>query len=98
MTQDQTIKDRTFDLLHFPGRKDNLGDIYDHLNAAARLSRALWTALNNSDLDLADERDREAMIELASIVADRTSAAEAAFYKKELDESDAANKSKDAMQ
>jgi hypothetical protein len=38
----------------------------------------LWNELSNPELDLADERDREALVELASIVADHTSAAEAA--------------------
>lgn len=65
-------------LLHIPGRADNLDDVDNHLNTAARLSRALWNALGNPDLDLKDERDREALMELASMVADHTSAAELA--------------------
>lgn len=75
---DTSTKDRNFDLLHVPGRKDHLEDVDNHLNSAARLARALWNALSNPELDFSDERDREAMIELASIVADHTSAAEAA--------------------
>jgi hypothetical protein len=72
-----SAKDHTFDLLHVPGRKDNLDDIHNHLNTAARLARVLWNELSNPELDLSDERDREAMVELASIVADHASAAEA---------------------
>jgi hypothetical protein len=69
-------------LLHRPSRAHNLSDLDDHLNTAARLSRALWNALNNPNIDTSDERDREALAELASIIADHTSAAEFAYNNK----------------
>lgn len=81
---DASTKDHTFDLLHVPGRKDHLDEVHNHLNTAARLARVLWNELSNPELDLADERDLQALIELASIVADHTSAAEAARGKGSL--------------
>jgi hypothetical protein len=95
---DASTEDHSFDLLHVPGRKDNLEDVYNHLNTAARLSRILWNELSNPELDLSDERDREAMVELASIVADHASAAEAVLNKGCRARTDAAAKSKDSGQ
>jgi hypothetical protein len=77
-------KRNIFNLLHVPGRKDNLGDVHDHLKTASRLARASWNALSNRESDPSDERDRESLIELASLVADHTSVAEAALYKKSI--------------
>jgi hypothetical protein len=70
------------ELLHFPARAHNLSDVDDHLDKAARLSRALWNALSNPDIDTSDRRDREALAALATIIADHTSAAEFAYNNK----------------
>ncbi|WP_374545041.1 hypothetical protein [Rhodoblastus sp.] len=70
------------DMLHRPDRMNDPGDADVHIETAARLSRALWIALKNADFDFSEERDRAAMIELASMVADHTSAAQLAFYRK----------------
>ncbi|MGD9541086.1 hypothetical protein [Methylocystis sp.] len=67
--------------LHWPARADHLEDVEDHLGVAARLSRALWLALAGDISE--DERDIDALRELAGVVADHASAARYAFYKKE---------------
>ncbi|MGD9542228.1 hypothetical protein [Methylocystis sp.] len=67
--------------LHWPGRADCLEDIEQHLNTASRLARALWIALTVGDF-AGDERDVDALCELASAVSDHTSAARFAFYGK----------------
>jgi hypothetical protein len=66
--------------LHDPSRIDHMGDLECHATKAARLSRALWDALCNYDASYDDERSRNALIELASDVADHTSAIEYLFY------------------
>lgn len=67
--------------LHWPGRADQLEDMEVHLGTAARLSRALWKALIGHIGD--DQRDLEALRELANAVADHASAARYAFCKKQ---------------
>lgn len=67
-------------LLHCAARKGHLEDLEIHLIKAARLSRALWVALQNEDL-CEDDRSRLALAELASEVADHASAAEFVFFK-----------------
>ncbi len=64
------------DYLHLPARADHLEGMDQHLNKAARLSRALWIALGNEELSSGDLRSRDALLELASQVADHASAAE----------------------
>jgi len=64
------------DYLHWPARADHLEDMEQHLNKAARLSRALWVALSSVETDTQDARTRSALIELASEIADHSSAAE----------------------
>lgn len=66
------------DELHTMARLSRLDELEDHLNTAARLARALWLAIGGMD-DL-DERDKQGLTELASMVADHTSAARFAFY------------------
>jgi hypothetical protein len=65
--------------LHWPARADHLEDLENHLGVAARLSRALWLALQGDARE--DQRDLEALRELASAVSDHASAARYAFYK-----------------
>jgi hypothetical protein len=67
------------DYLHLPARADHLEGMDQHLNKAARLSRALWIALGNEELSSGDLRSRDALLELASQVADHASAAEFLF-------------------
>lgn len=66
-------------LLHWPARSASLQSVDEHLNSAARLSRALWCALYSEQTDTSDPRDREGLLELASMIADHTSAAEYAY-------------------
>jgi hypothetical protein len=68
-------------MLHRPCRADHLENLEEHLNIAARLSRALWELAASPDLSTEDERSREALQELAAMVADHASAARYVFYK-----------------
>jgi len=70
------------EFLQQPARAHRLESLEEHLNAAARLSRALWCTLE-SDRLFSDRRDQEALAELASQVSDHASAARYAFYQKE---------------
>lgn len=85
------VKESPLNLLQYPARKDTLLSAEEHVHTAARLSRVLWNALSNPELETWDERDREAMVELASILADHTSAAEAALYKEHLGQQNGAD-------
>ena len=69
-------------MLHHPSRADHHESLEEHLNIAARLSRALWELMISHDLDTEDERTLDALKELASTVADHSSAARYVFYKK----------------
>ncbi len=69
-------------MLHHPGRADHMDSLEEHLNIAARLARALWELAASPDLSTEDDRSREALQELAGMVADHASAARYAFYKK----------------
>jgi hypothetical protein len=69
-------------MLHHPSRADYHESLEEHLNIAARLSRALWELAGSPDLDTQDERSLDALKELASMVADHASAARYVFYKK----------------
>ncbi len=69
-------------MLHLPSRADHHESLEEHLNVAARLSRALWELMISHDLDTEDERTLDALKELASTVADHASAARYVFYKK----------------
>ena len=70
-------KDMFAELLHWPARKERLLGLDEHLNHAATLARALWPALQ--DVQIEDPRDAAALQNLASRVADHTSAAEYVF-------------------
>jgi len=69
-------------MLHHPSRADHHESLEEHLNTTARLSRALWELMASPDLDTQDERSRDALKELASVVADHASAARYVFYTK----------------
>ncbi len=69
------------DALHLPGRVHCLMLLEEHLNKSSSLARALWLALEDAGLE--DERDRDALYELASAVADHASAAVYIFYHEE---------------
>jgi hypothetical protein len=76
MTGPQTeAEDRCTALLHWPGRKDHLLSLEEHLDQAASMARMLWLSLE-ADVDLKDPRDAAALRSLASLVADHASAAE----------------------
>ena len=66
-------------LLHWPARQNCLMDLESHLATAARLSGSLFMALQDDDNSIDDRRTRSALTELASVVADHTSAAEFLF-------------------
>lgn len=68
------------DLLHSP--TEPLLSSEEHMYKAARLSRALWLLIDNTELDTRDERDRCALKELASELAHHASAAIAAMERK----------------
>ena len=75
----ETIDDKHAEMLHLPGRIKHLEDLENHLLKASRLSRALWLALCSEDVSSEGERDRYALMELASEVADHASAAQYVF-------------------
>ncbi|NJL06980.1 MAG: hypothetical protein HC900_00980 [Methylacidiphilales bacterium] len=66
-------------LLQRPSRAENLLDIDEHLATSARLSRMLWRYFYQLSTDPEkqglDQRDYDALMELAAILADHTSAA-----------------------
>ncbi|HEY8162070.1 MAG TPA: hypothetical protein VIF34_07370 [Methylocystis sp.] len=68
-------EDRAAELLHWPGRKHCLLTLEEHLDHSSALARALWLA-TDADVDFKDPRDVAAIRNLASLVADHTSAAE----------------------
>jgi hypothetical protein len=72
-------------MLHRPDRADHIDSLEEHLNIAARLSRAMWELAASPDLSTEDDRSREALQELAGMVADHASAARYAFYKENAD-------------
>jgi hypothetical protein len=57
-------------ILHVPSREAHLEGLDDHLRAASALSRALWLAAHYAD-ESRDERNHDAIVELASQVAER---------------------------
>ena len=59
--------------LHDPSRALNLKSAEIHLNATARLSRALWELFEHADFS--DERTIQALRQLADDIADNSSAA-----------------------
>ena len=76
--------DNDTNMLHLPRRAERLDSLFEHLNASSRLSRALWLALTKGDFS-DDERDIDALRELASAVADHSSAALYIFDKHAAD-------------
>jgi hypothetical protein len=72
-------------MLHRPCRADHLESLEEHLNAAARLSRAVWALAISPDFSTRERRDAEALTELASAAADHASAARYIFYKENAD-------------
>lgn len=65
--------------LHEPGRIYGFGSLEDHLVKASALARALYLLVTSDNVDIADVRDRAAVHELVSAVAQETSAAEYLF-------------------
>lgn len=65
--------------LHWPGRANCIEGIEEHLNVAAGLARALWTAIDGIGSDI-DPRDKVALYELSGCVSDHASAARYAYY------------------
>jgi hypothetical protein len=66
-------------LLHCQSRAAHLESLEDHLSTAASLSRALWELVRSYDFTADDERSVNAVVALASEVADHASAAEFIF-------------------
>ncbi|MCW2316768.1 hypothetical protein SAMN06265338_1308 [Rhodoblastus acidophilus] len=66
--------------LQRPARLKCLDSAEEHLNTARNLSRALWLLLHNGEYYSEDERDTQALAELASAIADHASAATVAYY------------------
>ncbi len=69
------------EMLHVPARANHHEKLEEHLNIAARLSRAAWELIASNDFDAEDERSLDALKELVSMVADHASAARYVFYK-----------------
>ena len=65
--------------LHRRAREAHLESLEDHLSTAANLSRALWELPRSDDSTPGDKRSVNAVVELASAVADHASAAEFIF-------------------
>jgi hypothetical protein len=72
--------DEPADILHIPSRANHLEGLEEHLRSASCLARALWIACNSTDA-FHDQRDRQALAELANALADHASAALLSFYK-----------------
>ncbi|CAN2533388.1 hypothetical+protein [Methylocapsa aurea] len=66
------------DALHWPARAHCLQSLEEHANRAARLARALFIAIDGLDSGT-DDRDKMALFELASDVADHATATVYAF-------------------
>lgn len=62
-------------LLHYPARVHELSSAEAHAGTAARLARALWLLVHSEYLDTDDERDVDALREIAGVIADHASAA-----------------------
>ncbi len=77
------------DMLHIPGWKAGLLPADEHMELTMRLSRALWLALDNPDVNTGDELDRLALKALASQVAHHASAAVAVMDIREEGEANA---------
>lgn len=69
-------------ILHSPG--EGIGNLEIHFMKASALSRALFLCLCDEDLGL-EERDRQALGELAGEVAKHSSALAQAFYDDKLE-------------
>jgi hypothetical protein len=70
------------ELMHFPGRADQLEDMEDHVNSVACLTRALWMMAHSEELNTQDKRNRDALIAVADAAADHASAARYLFYRR----------------
>ncbi|MCC3246757.1 hypothetical protein LG047_15770 [Methylocystis sp. WRRC1] len=68
------------EMLQWPGRAACIEGLEEHLNTAARLARALWEMAHSPDLLSGDQRTQEALIEMARVISDHTSAARYAYY------------------
>lgn len=64
--------------LHTPDMLHRLRSAESHMSTASALARMLWLALSEG-ISTNDERDRQALIVLASEIADHSSAAEVAL-------------------
>jgi len=67
------------DDLQFPARVHCLESLEEHIRRTARLSRAMWNAVEGAQIE--DERDKTALEALASEVADHASAVMFLFYR-----------------
>jgi hypothetical protein len=62
--------------LHNPARENYLLSLEEHIDCCARVARSIWLILKHCDLDLSDDRNMDALSELANITADHASAAQ----------------------
>jgi hypothetical protein len=62
--------------LHNPARENYLLSLEEHIDCCAKVARSIWLILKHCDLDLSDDRNMEALSELANITADHASAAQ----------------------
>jgi hypothetical protein len=76
-----TLTESARKLLHSPNAAEHHNTLEEHLNIAARLARALWEMTSSDALDTQDERDLDALRELASMVAEHASLARFVYFK-----------------
>ena len=62
--------------LHNPARENYLLSLEEHIDCCAKVARSIWLILKHCDLDLSDNRNMDALSELANITADHASAAQ----------------------
>ena len=66
-------------LLHNPEREDYLLSLEEHIDCCANIARSIWLILKHCNLDLSDNRNLDALTELANLTADHATAAKLRF-------------------
>ena len=74
--------------LHNPARENYLLSLEEHIDCSANIARSIWLILKHCRLDLADNRNLEALSELANLTADHASAAQLRLKRMNLEDID----------
>lgn len=65
--------------LHNPARENYLLSLEEHIDCCANVARSMWLILKHCNLDLGDNRNLDALTELANLTADHASAVKLRF-------------------